>query len=222
MLSYIYVLYGYDEDKTREDDGEITFLDARNVYWYSNLLRPVVNFIFKSHYRNEAKNNPLDEVFEHLANIGTHIDRVGNRVDDTRNRPVNPVKREDVLFLSMLLLCGFLERCAEVMLPLTPEDLPKVFNNNINSKEVCAIDDMLKRWQEDIRFTDWINQPEDYGVEERYEMAKDYLNQCLDAFNLFHIYEPSPVDRLVLLCLMSEEPFDAMAHVFEKWNAIRK
>lgn len=218
MLSYIFVLYGYGDNKKKCDALSLTYLDTnRTVNWYAGILNMIVETIFEAHYHKTNKKSSPGRVFEHLYGIGSHMEKVEGQLKPNPPKSAAPVKREDVLFISLLLICGFLDRIGKATVAITSNNIPKKFNETLGGNEAKEIDEMIDNWQKDKRFTDWICEPERHTVFDRYVNAKEYLNQCLEAFNLFHIYEPNPMDRLVLLCLMSEEPLEALTEVYKRW-----
>ncbi len=213
MLRYIFVLMGFSADESEKEkleSGNITvYVNYNKRQWYRDFIGIVCENIddakIKKHKQKGNRSNTTKRIYNYLAGVRSHIYSVENRMKDNKNN-VDPVTRDDVLFFTLMLFIGFLTfGCKEKV--IRQEDLPKKKKyDEMMENRIHRIDTLIAKLYADETFTDWMENHASYDINKRYKLTINYVNMFLREFSFMDIYPPNIMDRLLIICLMSEEP----------------
>lgn len=227
MLRYIFVLMGFTADESQKEDledGITIYVNYNKRKWYRDIIGVVCENVYDAKVRkcrNKRKGgNTTKRIYDYLADVRSHIYSVENRMKVDKNN-VDPVTRDDVLFFTLILFIGFLTfSCKEN--EIKQEDLPKKKEyDELMEKRTHKIDTLIAELYADDIFTEWMEKHSDYDINERYKLAVKYINMFLREFGFMEMYPPNVMDRLLIICLISEEPAETFGFICDSNNMRR-
>lgn len=215
MLRYIYVLFELTPEKGEDNESKLnsllSYVNYEKKSWYVDMLELVGEGAFNVKRRREGKQTP-QRIYDYLDGLRSHIYSVDNRMKMTKVNTA-PVTRDDVLFFTLMLLVGF-QGFGYADNKITPKDLPKRCKS-ADSDEVVTlkVDKLINDLYDDATFMNWMENHADITVKDRFGFAVKYVNKFLDLFGFLRVYPPNPMDRLVITCLLSEEPWQTLCYI---------
>lgn len=220
LLRCIFVASGYSEEteyRLRLENSMKSHLDYyTEIKWYKQLLDEICRPFLKASEESKEKLQP--QLLEYLEGITLHIKQVENRYSKNNKELVAPVQKQDVLFLSALFFAACMNSIEYLENKIDFKDLPR----GTTEKNRKTYDDMIdlpiartiEELQKKQKYRDWILcSPREYSMKERYCLAEEFLNQMLQCFNYPGVRLSAPMDRLVMMALMSESPYQMLFHI---------
>lgn len=214
MLRYIFVLMEFTPDGEEgyhpKVNGLMSYVNYEKRSWYADLIELVGEGAFHVEERRKGKETP-QKVYDYLDGLRSHVYSIENRMEEKTN--VDPVTRDDVLFFTLMLLVGF-QSFGYAENKITARDLPKK-NDRMDLDEFVTlkVDRLIADLYDDAGFMKWMENHSAINVKDRFHLAVKYVNKFLDLFGFFRVYPPNPMDRLVLTCLLSEEPWQTLCYI---------